>query len=447
MPSSRRRTTVRAGLLLVAVATVAACQPVAGGAPGSSSSAGATATTTRVGFPSSLPFPTGSGIPSSSSLPTSTTLVPSSTTTGPTTTTTAPPTTTDPNRVPTLTVSTVMTGLDHPWDVAVLPDGTLLTGNRSGSFFALKPGAAAKTAVSYDRSTLFASGETGVMGVEPSTGFAANRTVYVCQGRLGSPNSIEVAKYTVDAGTTALTRSGTVVSGIQTTTGRHGGCRIRDLGDGSLLIGTGDAAVGTNPQDRTSLNGKTLRVAAGLTNVGWPGNPFLASSNEKSRLIQSYGHRNVQGLAVRANGSIYSVEQGTFQDDEVNLLAAGADYGYNPVAAGDPNAYNEAVPMTRAGAVAAVWRSGLPTIATAGASFTKGAAWGKYTDWLAVGVQKNQRLMLLQLPQNGSGFTQRVDVLVNQYGRIRSVTTAPDGTLLLTTDNGGNDQVLRVTPS
>ncbi|GAB2933106.1 PQQ-dependent sugar dehydrogenase [Rhodococcus aerolatus] len=339
-----------------------------------------------------------------------------------------------------------MTGLTKPWDVVELPDGTLLTGERSGTVFAAAPGGPRRQ-VAFDTTTLYANGETGLMGLELSARFADDRTVYACQGRLadaGGPNRIEVARYTLDAGATALTRTGTVVDGMPTATGRHGGCRVRDLGDGSLVIGTGDAAIGTTPQDRFSLGGKTLRVDA-ATGAGWPGNPFLGGGGDPR--VQSYGHRNVQGLAVRpTTEQLYSVEQGTYRDDEVNLVTAGADYGYNPVYPFGAAGYNETVPMTRPGGTPAVWSSGPSTIATSGAAFTRGAAWGRWADWLAVGVQKGNELMLLQLPADGGPATARVDVLTDR-GRLRSVTAAADGSLLVTTDNGGGtDVVLRVTP-
>ena len=77
----------------------------------------------------------------------------------------------------------------------------------------------------------------------------------------------------------------------------------------------------------------------------------------------TYGHRNVQGLAQRRDGTLWSVEHGSYRDDEVNLLRPGGDYGWNPVPG-----YNESVPMTDQSLpgrqVGARWRSGDPTLAT-----------------------------------------------------------------------------------
>jgi glucose/arabinose dehydrogenase len=99
--------------------------------------------------------------------------------------------------------------------------------------------------------------------------------------------------------------------------------------------------------------------------------------------VWTWGHRNVQGLAQRGDGTLWSVEQGSYRDDEVNLLVAGGDYGWNPVPG-----YDESVPMTDQSLpgrqIAAKWRSGDPTIATSGAAFVQGRRWGALNGALAV---------------------------------------------------------------
>ena len=81
--------------------------------------------------------------------------------------------------------------------------------------------------------------------------------------------------------------------------------------------------------------------------------------------MYTYGHRNVQGVAERADGTLWSIEQGSTRDDEVNLLVNGGDYGWNPVPG-----YNESVPMTDQSLpgtqLEARWRSGDSTLATSG---------------------------------------------------------------------------------
>ena len=122
-----------------------------------------------------------------------------------------------------------------------------------------------------------------------------------------------------------------VVTGLPTTSGRHGGCRLLlDTGSKALYVGTGDAADPANPRNLTSLGGKVLRVHR-RTGRPMAGQPVRRRRRPRQRLVWTYGHRNVQGLAQRpSDGSVVSVEHGSYRDDEVNALAPGADFGWNP---------------------------------------------------------------------------------------------------------------------
>ncbi|MBM4486049.1 PQQ-dependent sugar dehydrogenase [Rhodococcus hoagii] len=357
---------------------------------------------------------------------------------------------------PPLQVTTVMDGLAKPWDVVVAPDGAILTGERAGRFVVKRPDGTVGE-MTADLSDLYAEGETGLMGIALASDFATSRTVYTCQGHrqagggslgagsLGSADAgtdIRVVSWTADPEWTTLTRTGDVLTGIPTGAGgRHGGCRILAHPDGTLYIGTGDTASPTVPQDRNSLGGKVLHVDADGSPAA--GNPFPDSP------VFTLGHRNVQGLALQpGTGRIYGIEQGTSRDDEVNLLDAGNNYGYRPDRA--PFIYDESVPMTDPvrvpGAVAAVWSSGAPTLATPGGTFVSGAAWGEWDGALAVTTQQGREMLLLKLAADGTAVTETDSVLTDQ-GRLRSATRMPDGSLLVTTDNGTGDKVLRVAPT
>ena len=89
------------------------------------------------------------------------------------------------------------------------------------------------------------------------------------------------------------------------------------------MVGTGDAAHGRNPRNLKSLGGKTLRLDR-FTGRPFAGNPWANSPNRRKRYVFTYGHRNVQGLAQREDGSLWSVEHGSYRDDEVNRSAAAA---------------------------------------------------------------------------------------------------------------------------
>jgi glucose/arabinose dehydrogenase len=347
-------------------------------------------------------------------------------------------------------VEVVADGLDHPWDVAQAPDGTLLVDERPGRLTAVLPGGTVRP-VRADLADLYAAGETGLMGLVLDPGFAESHRFYTCAGRRSSSgSSIAVVAWTMSADwTTAERVADPLVGGIPVnqSSGRHGGCRLRFDADGLLLVGTGDNALGTNPQDLGSLAGKVLRVDP-ATGRPAAGNPFAGRDDPESAYVLSYGHRNVQGLAVRpGTGQVFSVEHGPSRDDEVNLLRAGANYGWDPDGAGG---YDESVPMTDPDipdAVPAVWSSGDPTLATSGATFLDGEQWGDLDGVLLIGLLKDTGVLALRLAADGSvRETFPLPELDDRFGRIRTVQQGVDGDLYATTDNGASDQLLRVTP-
>jgi aldose sugar dehydrogenase len=335
---------------------------------------------------------------------------------------------------PALDVSVVVDGLDNAWDVVQAADGTLLVDERGGGFTAVLPDGSVRE-VAADLDDLFADGETGLMGLALDPGFPGNRRFYSCQG--SQDGEIVVLGWRVDSDWGSATRVADPLVGglpLNERSGRHGGCRLTFAPDGTMLVGTGDTAEGTVAQDTRSLGGKVLRV-----------DPATGE-----RQIWTLGHRNVQGLAVRpGTDQVFAVEHGPDRDDEVNLLREGGNYGWDP---GGGGSYDESVPMTDPeidGAIPAVWSSGDPTLATSGASFVTGEAWGAYDGLLLVGLLKAQGVLALRLDDAGALQEEfRLPELEGRYGRIRSVLQGVDGALYLTTDNGGGeDALLRVTPS
>ena len=98
------------------------------------------------------------------------------------------------------------------------------------------------------------------------------------------------------------------------------------------------------------------------------------------------------------------------------------------------------------GAIGAVWSSGSPTIATPAGTFLTGAGWGRWSGALAVSSQQDALLLLLRLADDGRSVVESTTLLDGAYGRLRSLTSLPDGSVLVTTDNGNTDRILRITP-
>ncbi|WP_426245224.1 PQQ-dependent sugar dehydrogenase [Nocardioides sp. LHG3406-4] len=345
---------------------------------------------------------------------------------------------------PDLRVKPLVTGLSNPWDVQSLGGGRLLITEREGRLSLWHRGT--RRTVPLPSGTVRSEGETGLMSLAVDPGFASNRRIYLCLGSGGpSGPDVRVLAWRLDLASARVSDPRVLISGLPASDdGRHGGCRLLITRDGALLVGTGDATVGTNPQDLGSLGGKTLRLDR-RTGAPWPANRFIGSDDPATRYVFTYGHRNVQGLAQRRDGTLWSVEHGSFRDDEVNRLRNGGNYGWNPVPG-----YDESVPMTDRSLpgrqVGARWRSGTPTVATSGATWVGGRQWKAYAGTLAVAALKGSRVLFMDFDRKGRLRGVRTPAALREYGRLRSVTRTPRGDLLVTTSNGSNDMVLRVRP-
>ena len=351
--------------------------------------------------------------------------------------------------VPTLHTRVVMRNLDIPWDVAVLPRGSWLVTERDRERVLLRRPGGGVRVLARTPAGFWHSNETGLMSVVADPDVATNSRFYLCTGYRSSTGrtDIRVVVWRLSADRTRARQVDTLLSGIGITSGRHGGCRLRIDPGGSLWVGTGDAVVGTSPQNLRSLNGKVLRLDR-FTGKPWPTNPWIHAASVKRRYVHDYGHRNVQGLAWRPGGGMWAVEHGTDRDDEVNRLRAGGNYGWDP-----GPAYDESTPMTDyrlpGRQIGARWKSGYPTVATSGAVWVRGNRWGAYRGTLAVCALKASRLLFMKFDDRGRLLWVRTPpALRGTYGRLRSVVQTPAGNLLVTTANGsGNDRIIRVSPS
>lgn len=325
-------------------------------------------------------------------------------------------------------VASTIGGFDTPWDLRFLPDGTPLVTERPGRIVTVLDGRRQVVSAIPD---VFAQGEGGLMGLALDPDFEANRLIYTCYaaGSSGSVSDVRVVRFRLSENLASLTDMTPLVTDIPAGVGnRHLGCRLEVGPDGMLWITTGDAVQPRAPQDPGNRAGKVLRAT--LTGDPAPGNP----GGSWDPYVYTVGHRNPQGLAFRAaDGAAFAVEHGTSCDDEINELAAGGNYGWNPVGPG--GSYAEDAPMTSPEveeAAGAVWSSGCPTIAPSGAEFIVGEQWGRLAGQLAVAVLKDQRLLMLEVDGRTVGGT--TSGLGGTLGRLRTVRNAPDGRLWIVVD-------------
>jgi glucose/arabinose dehydrogenase len=351
-----------------------------------------------------------------------------------------------------LHVEVVAHGLEHGWDVGFLPGGKLLVTQRPGRLAVVDSAGAHD--VSAELADVYARGEGGLMGLVVHPDFAQTRRFTMCQTHQegGRAVDIRLTTWTLSPDERGATKERDLLTGLPVNpSGRHSGCRPALAADGALLVGTGDAARPSIAQDRHSLGGKVLRIDL-RTGEALPDNPFSSSADPNERRILSYGHRNVQGVTVRpGTGQVFTAEHGPTFDDEINIVRAGGNYGWDPSKGGTDTSYDESVPMTDTerfpAAVRPLWTSGRITEAICGEAFLTGAQWGPLEGRLAVVALKGQKMLLFSVAGDGT----ITDVTLptefdDTYGRLRAVRTAPDGALYVTTSDGSDDEVLRITP-
>jgi len=333
--------------------------------------------------------------------------------------------------IPLLSVTTLHSGLALPWDLAHLPDGRMLVTERVGNILVYQttaPGALqlANNQVAGARQ----NGEGGVMGIAVDPDFASNSLIYVCASRDDEGQyRNQVLRYKVVGNQIAF--DGFVIRRGIAAASNHNGCRLRFGPDRKLWVTMGDAGNLRNAQDPNSLNGKVLRVNTDGTIP--TDNPIIPGSVGRSA-IYTWGNRNPQGLAFEpVTGTPYEVEHGDSTHDEINILVAGANYGY-PLFRG---------PVGRTGYVDPAWSSGGSTIAPSGADFVVGPQWGAWSGSLFVAQLKETDLRRFEL---FAGTVRQTNILFdNTYGRLRSVVFGADGALYVTTSNGASDRILRIT--
>jgi glucose/arabinose dehydrogenase len=303
-------------------------------------------------------------------------------------------------------------GLDIPWSVVFLPDGTAVLSERdSRRLKAVRNGEARTIA---EVPGVVPGGEGGLLGLALSPDFARDRLLYfyytaesdnrIARARLGAGSN----------GGLTLGPQEVVFSGISKASTHNGG-RIRFGPDGFLYVGTGDSQRREQPQDRNALGGKILRLTADGKPA--PGNPFGDNP------VYSYGHRNVQGLAWDAAGRLWVSEFGPDVDDELNLIEPGGNYGW-PEVTGAPG-------RDRFIDAKAVWPS-TSDASPSGLEIVDGVA---YTAAL-----RGQRLWAV--PLDGTRAGTPVAYFTGEYGRLRDVSLAPDGRLWVLSNNRNPDFVL-----
>lgn len=328
---------------------------------------------------------------------------------------------------PAFKVTTLTDGLEHPWSIAVAPDGRLLVTERPGRLRVIDPTTGAAEIVG-GLPKIRAQSESGLMGLALDPAFAANGQLYLCYstGTLFDAGN-RLSRFTL---TDHHLVDELVLIDHLPGANWHNGCRVEMAPDGRLFATMGDATEAEGAQDPKNLGGKIFRIER---DGAIPSdNPFPNSP------VWSIGHRNPQGLAFRPeSGDLWATEHGPDTQDELNRITKGGNYGWPRCRGTDPcKAVADYHP-----AIAEFEHD--RTIAISDLIFYQGAAFPGWQGDILFVALKTGRLYHLDL--DGDKVVKTEILIDGDFGRLRDIAEAPDGTLYLATDNG-EDQILHLVP-
>lgn len=330
--------------------------------------------------------------------------------------------------------SVVASGLEEPWGLALLPDGRWLVTERPGRLRIITAAGAVSEPVA-GLPAVDAQGQGGLLDVVIGPTFGQDRMIYwsYAEPREGG-NGTAVARG-------RLSDDGSRVEGVQviframpTYAGRlHYGSALAFGRDGKLFITLGersDAPMRPQAQDLASHMGKTIRINADGSVPS--DNPFVGRAGALPE-IWSSGHRNAQGIAIAANGDVWTVEHGTRGGDEVNLDRAGLNYGWPDVTYGIEYRgvpINEGITAREGTEQPAYYWD--PSIAPGGMTVYDGAMFPGWRGNLLVAALKDKHIARLVV--EGGRIVGEERLLTDLGERVRDVAVAADGAVWVVTD-------------
>lgn len=344
-----------------------------------------------------------------------------------------------------LTVTEVVTGLQHPWGLAFLPGGDMLVTERPGRLRRIgRDGTVSAPLGGVPR--VFAEGQAGLLDVALSPRFATDGLVYLAYAEpslRGNVCGTAVARGRLQGG--ALQDVEVIYrQEPKLSAGTHVGARLVFDRAGHLFVTTGDNRTAPEAaQQLDKLQGKLVRIAP--DGAIPDGNPFAGRDDARPE-TWSYGHRNMQGAALHpGTGRIWTSEHGPMGGDELNIPQAGANYGW-PVVTDGVDYSGQPVPGSvgkRAPGMQPPHHAWAKSPGLSGMLFYSGKAFPAWRGNLFLGALAAGELIRLEL--DGDRVVHEERLLGARGERIRDVREGPDGAIWLLVD-ADNGKLLRLAP-
>ena len=341
-------------------------------------------------------------------------------------------------------VTRIASGLEHPWGLAPLPDGRFLVTERPGRLRYVERDGRLSAPIA-GVPAVWAQGQGGLLDVELAPDFATSRRVYLSyaepgpDGTAGTAAGYGVLDGPRLTGFRVIYRQQPKLEGPN-----HFGSRIAFDRSGHVFISQGERFQRMLAQDLIKLQGKLVRLT--LDGAIPPDNPFVGRTDARPE-IWSYGHRNVQSLAVDPRtGTLWEAEHGPRGGDEINLPKPGRNYGWPIASHGKDYSTPFPYPETKGTDVPGmespyhVW---LKSPGLSGMAFYTGHPGSKWNDSLFLGALADRCLIRLRL--DGDRIVSEERLLEDRKARIRDVRVGPDGAVYVLTDDE-NGELLRLHP-
>lgn len=338
----------------------------------------------------------------------------------------------------TYAIEAVVDGLDNPWGMTWLPDGSMLITEKSGELIRFNNGN--KTTIQ-NVPEVYNRGQGGLLDIALHPNYSENNWIYITYSSSeGNESGGNTALIRCKLSENSLTNIQTLYKAASNTTkGQHFGSRIEFDNDGFVYFSIGDRGErDVNPQDITRDGGKIYR----LHDDGRipKDNPFVNQPNAK-HAIYTFGNRNPQGMAKHpSTGEIWMHEHGPKGGDEINILKKGANYGWPVISYGINYSGTKFTNETARPGMEQPVHYWVPSIAPCGMAFVTGDKYPEWNGQLMVGSLKFNYIELLKL--EGDKVVAR-EKIAEDIGRVRNVKLGPDGYIYIAIEGDG---IVRIIP-
>jgi aldose sugar dehydrogenase len=340
-------------------------------------------------------------------------------------------------------VTEIAKGLDHPWSMAFLPDGSMLVTERVGRLRLIKGGSLLAQPIA-GVPAVHTGSQAGLFDIVLHPNFEQNNIVYLTYAAgTKAANGTQVARARFDG--SALQDLHVIFKAMPLKdTDNHYGGRMAFLPDGTFALTIGEGfEYREKAQDLTSDLGKIVRLREDGSVPR--DNPFVGQASVRPE-IYTWGHRNPQGLIFDAlSGRLYETEHGPRGGDELNIIVAGRNYGWPVITYGMDYSGAYVSPYTQRQGLEQPVIYWTPSIAPSGLAMYRGNKFPAWNGDLFVGALAFKHLRRVQLGEHGDVVGQE-QFLNDLHWRIRDVRAAPDGYLYVCTDEA-DGRVLRLEPA